>query len=161
MTKKLEISLADLRKSGSVYFAGIGGIGMSALARYFNESGVRVSGYDRFSTPLTEKMITEGIRIHYDDDIRLIDKNASVVVYTPAIPATHRGMNYFKLNNYPLAKRSEILGIITKNCFNICVAGTHGKTTTSAMIAHILRYSGKGCTAFLGGLLQTIILISG
>lgn len=152
MTKKLEISLADLRKSGSVYFAGIGGIGMSALARYFNESGVRVSGYDRFSTPLTEKMITEGIRIHYDDDIRLIDKNASVVVYTPAIPATHRGMNYFKLKNYPLAKRSEILGIITKNCFNICVAGTHGKTTTSAMIAHILRYSGKGCTAFLGGI---------
>ena len=136
----------------AVYFAGIGGIGMSALARYFNESGILVSGYDKVPGALTEQMVKEGIQIHYEDDVELIDKNASLVVYTPAIPPDHRELNYFKSNNYPVVKRSEILGMITGQCFNVCIAGTHGKTTTSTMIAHILRHSGEGCTAFLGGI---------
>lgn len=152
MKESLKLLEDALKNATSVYFAGIGGIGMSALARYFNESGIRVSGYDKVSTPLTEEMATEGIRVHYEDQIELIDKDASVVVYTPAIPSTHKGLNYYRTNNYPVAKRSDILGMITKNYFNVCVAGTHGKTTTSAMIAHILRHSGEGCTAFLGGI---------
>ena len=144
--------MTDINKISSIYFAGIGGIGMSALARYFNERGVKVSGYDKTETPLTDKLLQEGIKIHFTDDVNLLDKNAEVVVYTPAIPASHTEMKFYRDNNYTLLKRSDILGMLTKDTFNICVAGTHGKTTTSAMIAHILKDSGYGCNAFLGGI---------
>ncbi len=144
--------MTDIKNISSIYFAGIGGIGMSALARYFNEKGVKVSGYDKTPTALTDKLIEENIAIHFEDDVNLLDKNAEVVVYTPAIPATHNELNFYRQNNYTLLKRSDVLGLLTKDTFNICVAGTHGKTTTSAMIAHILKDSGYGCNAFLGGI---------
>jgi UDP-N-acetylmuramate--alanine ligase len=144
--------LIDITNIKNIYFLGIGGIGMSALARYFNANGVKVSGYDKTSTSLTDALIEEGIAIHFTDDVSLVDKDAAVVVYTPAIPATHTELNFFKNNNYTLLKRSDVLGMLTANTFNICVAGTHGKTTTSAMVAHILKDSGYGCNAFLGGI---------
>lgn len=144
--------MINIKKISSIYFAGIGGIGMSALARYFNEQGVKVSGYDKTETPLTKKLMEEGIAIHFEDDVKLLDKSADVIVYTPAIPATHSELNFYKDNNYTLLKRSDVLGLLTADTFNICVAGTHGKTTTSAMIAHILKDSGYGCNAFLGGI---------
>ncbi len=125
---------------------------MSALARCFNERGVLVSGYDKTPTPLTAQLMAEGIDIHFNDDVALLDKEADVVVYTPAIPATHSELKYYRDNQYTLMKRSDILGLLTKDSYNICVAGTHGKTTTSAMIAHILKDSGYGCNAFLGGI---------
>ncbi|MBS1909771.1 MAG: UDP-N-acetylmuramate--L-alanine ligase [Bacteroidetes bacterium] len=135
-----------------VYFLGIGGIGMSALARYFNSRGHRVSGYDRTESALTRQMTEEGMKIHYEDKVSLADKDAALVIYTPAIPEGHKEMEFFKNNGYTVIKRSEALGLITENKLNICVAGTHGKTTTSAMVAHILRDSGFGCNAFLGGI---------
>jgi UDP-N-acetylmuramate--alanine ligase len=144
--------MINIKKIASIYFAGIGGIGMSALARYFNEQGVKVSGYDKTETTLTKKLMAEGIAIHFEDDVKYLDKNADVVVYTPAIPATHNELNFYRENNYTLLKRSDVLGLLTADTFNICVAGTHGKTTTSAMIAHILKDSGYGCNAFLGGI---------
>ena len=125
---------------------------MSALARYFNERGVAVSGYDKTETVLTKKLSDEGIKIHYEDNIEFIDKAAELVIYTPAVPKDHKELNYFLQNNYRLAKRSEVLGEITNSSFSICIAGTHGKTTTSTMVAHILRHSGYGCNAFLGGI---------
>ena len=124
---------------------------MSALARYFKEMGCKVSGYDKTETPLTQKLIQEGIAVHYTDSIESIDMQATLVVYTPAIPVYHEGFVFYKNNGYKLHKRSEVLGWVTASMYNICVAGTHGKTTTSAMIAHILRDSGYGCNAFLGG----------
>jgi UDP-N-acetylmuramate--alanine ligase len=136
----------------SVYFLGIGGIGMSALARYFQSRGVKVSGYDKTATVLTRQLEAEGMSVHYEDDVNLLDKDAGFVVYTPAIPAGHKELAYYKENEFKLLKRSEGLGLITKENFNICVAGTHGKTTTSAMIAHMLRDTGFGCNAFLGGI---------
>lgn len=139
-------------QGASVYLLGIGGIGMSALARYFNANGISVSGYDKTETALTKKLITEGISIHYDDNTELIDKNAGLVIYTPAVPMDHRELNYYKDHQYNLVKRSDVLGAITNGSYNICVGGTHGKTTTSTMVAHILRHSGYGCTAFLGGI---------
>ncbi len=138
--------------AGSVYFLGIGGIGMSALARYFKTRGVAVSGYDKTETTLTKKLGEEGMAIHYEDSIEFIDKGAALVVYTPAVPKDHKEFNYFLQNNYNLAKRSEVLGAVTNGSYNICIAGTHGKTTTSTMVAHILRHSGYGCDAFLGGI---------
>lgn len=135
-----------------IYFLGIGGIGMSALARYFNSKAVFVSGYDRTETALTKQLEAEGIKVHYEDNIEFIDKEANLVVYTPAIPKDHKELNYLLQNNYKVVKRSDVLGMITNSSFNICVAGTHGKTTTSTMVAHILRHSGYGCNAFLGGI---------
>ena len=125
---------------------------MSALARYFNSKGVSVSGYDKTETPLTKQLVQEGILVHYEDNIEFIDKNAELVVYTPAIPKEQSELNYYRDNNYEVVKRSDVLGAITKDSFNICIAGTHGKTTTSTMVAHILRHSGYGCNAFLGGI---------
>ncbi len=136
----------------NIYFIGIGGIGMSALARYFVAKGCVVNGYDKTKTILTEALSELGIDIHYEDNIDLIDKNASVVVYTPAIPESHSELTYFRENGYEVVKRSDILGWITEGTVNICVAGTHGKTTVSTMIAHLLRDSDYGCTAFLGGI---------
>ena len=142
---------AKPKTPGAVYFLGIGGIGMSAIARYYNSKGVRVSGYDKTPTVLTRTLEQEGISIHYTDDIALADTNADFIVYTPAIPQQHAELKYFKDNGFTLYKRSDVLGMITSNTFNICIAGTHGKTTTSAMVAHILMHSKFGCTAFLGG----------
>ena len=136
----------------NIYFIGIGGIGMSALARYFNTQGVVVSGYDKTPTTLTDDLIKEGISIHFEDDINQIDKAATVVVYTPAIPATHSELNFCKDNGYNVVKRSDVLNWITENAFTIAIAGTHGKTTTTSMTAHILRHTGYGCNAFLGGI---------
>ena len=135
-----------------VYLLGIGGIGMSALARYFNSIGVPVSGYDKTETTLCKQLSAEGISIHYEDNIELIDKHAQLVIYTPAVPKDHNELNYYLQNGFTVTKRSDVLGAITATGFNICVAGTHGKTTTSAMVAHILRHSGYGCNAFLGGI---------
>ena len=136
----------------NIYFIGIGGIGMSALARYFVAKGCVVSGYDKTKTILTEALSELGINIHYEDNISLIDTKADVVVYTPAIPVSHSELIYYRENGYEVVKRSDILGWITEGTVNICVAGTHGKTTVSSMIAHVLRDSGYGCTAFLGGI---------
>jgi UDP-N-acetylmuramate--alanine ligase len=136
----------------NIYFIGIGGIGMSALARYFNTQGVKVSGYDKTPTALTDDLEKEGIQIHFEDDINQIDKLATVVVYTPAIPATHSELNYCKDNGYNVVKRSDVLNWITENAFTIAIAGTHGKTTTTSMTAHILRHTEYGCNAFLGGI---------
>ena len=144
--------MTELKDIKRIYFLGVGGIGMSALARYFNSKGVAVSGYDKTETVLTKQLVTEGIAVHYEDNIEFIDKAAELVVYTPAIPKDHKELNYFLQNNYSLVKRSEVLGAITNSAYNICIAGTHGKTTTSSMVAHILRHSGYGCNAFLGGI---------
>lgn len=136
----------------SVYFIGIGGIGMSALARYFKSLGATVGGYDRAATPLTRQLEEEGIAVHYTEDISIIPKVVDCVVYTPAIPAHHAELLYYQTNGYRVVKRSDVLQWITENTFNICIAGTHGKTTVSTMVAHILRHSGYGCNAFLGGI---------
>ena len=144
--------MKDYTTISRIYFIGIGGIGMSALARYFLSKKVVVSGYDKTSTSLTKKMESEGMLIHYEDNVDLLDKNAGLVVYTPAIPKDHKEFNYYKDNNYDLEKRSDVLQQITKSSFNICIAGTHGKTTISTMTAHILRHSDFGCNAFLGGI---------
>ncbi len=136
----------------AIYFVGIGGIGMSALARYFHQKGVRVSGYDKTPTTLTAQLIKEGIAIHYEDNVSFIDPAVQLVVYTPAIPKDHQELNYYKQAGYMVVKRSDVLGAITQTSFNICIAGTHGKTTTSTMIAHILHHSQYGCNAFLGGI---------
>ena len=136
----------------NIYFIGIGGIGMSALARYFVSKGCKVSGYDKTETILTQALTDLGIQIHYEDNINLIDASANVVVYTPAIPESHSELTCFRNNGYEVVKRSDVLGWITEGTVNICVAGTHGKTTVSTMIAHVLRDSGHGCTAFLGGI---------
>ncbi len=135
-----------------IYFVGVGGIGMSALARYFNAKGVRVSGYDKTETALTKQLVKEGIKVHYEDNVEFIDKVAQLIVYTPAVPKDHKELNYYQQNNYTVVKRSDVLGAITNSSYNICVAGTHGKTTTSTMVAHILQHSGYGCNAFLGGI---------
>ncbi len=111
---------------------------MSALARYFNTNGISVSGYDKTETTLCKELVAEGINIHYEDNIEFIDKNAKLVIYTPAVPKDHKELNYYLDNNYTVTKRSDVLGAITASGFNICVAGTHGKTTTSSMVAHIL-----------------------
>jgi UDP-N-acetylmuramate--alanine ligase len=139
-------------ETAGIYFLGIGGIGMSALARYFNSIGVKVSGYDKTATALTNQLTAEGINIHYEDNVELIDKSAQLVVYTPAVPKDHKELHYFQQNNYKVVKRSDVLQAITNSSFNICIAGTHGKTTTSTMVAHILTHSEYGCNAFLGGI---------
>lgn len=143
------ITLRDIKH---IYFIGIGGIGMSALARYFVSLGIQVSGYDRTSSPLTQQLEQEGMLIHYTDDLSLAPKEVQAIVYTPAIPSTHTELNFYRSEGYPVLKRSDVLQLISAHAFNICVAGTHGKTTISTMIAHILRDTGYGCNAFLGGI---------
>lgn len=143
------IELKDIQK---VYFIGIGGIGMSALARYFKFHGREVSGYDKTATPLTKKLVEEGIPVHYEEDLSKAPQDAQLIVFTPAVPKAHKELVYYQENNYTLMKRSEVLGLITNSSFNICVAGTHGKTTVSTMTAHLLQDSGYGCNAFLGGI---------
>jgi UDP-N-acetylmuramate--alanine ligase len=144
--------MTDLKKIENIYFIGIGGIGMSALARYFLLQGKKVSGYDKTETNLTITLTAEGIPVAYIDDPVSIPKDVQLVVYTPAIPKNNLGLNYYREHGYTLMKRSEVLGLITADSLNVCVAGTHGKTTISTMIAHILRDSGLGSNAFLGGI---------
>jgi UDP-N-acetylmuramate--alanine ligase len=141
-----------LEQITNVYFIGIGGIGMSALARYFATKGATVSGYDRARTPLTEALEKEGLTVYYEDSERAIDKAAQWVVYTPAIGSANGIMQFYRDHDYTLLKRSDVLERITAHSFNICIAGTHGKTTITTMTAHILRHSGYGCNAFLGGI---------
>lgn len=135
-----------------IYFLGIGGIGMSAIARFFQRKGADVSGYDRTPSPLTSELQQEGIPICYDESPGLIPENIDLVVLTPAIPQSHQGLVYLRSKGVPIIKRSEILGIITGEGKTIAVAGTHGKTTTSTLTAHILYQSEVGCNAFLGGI---------
>ena len=155
-----------------IFFAGAGGIGMSAIARYFHSIGKKVSGYDKTPTPLTDELIREGIPVHFEDNLALVDpfvcnpanKSSVLIVYTPAIPADHKELNFFKDNGYEVLKRSQVLGQITKSSYTIAVAGTHGKTTTSSMIAHILKTAGLNCAAFLGGITKnynTNLLLGG
>lgn len=143
------IKLHDIK---NIHFIGIGGIGMSALARFFAKQGAHVCGYDKTETELTVALAKEGINIYYQDDINLLDKDAQAVVYTPAIPKDHQGLAWYKANGTPVLKRSDMLQIISEAMQALCVAGTHGKTTTSTMLAHILTHSGVGCNAFLGGI---------
>ncbi|HFA51370.1 MAG TPA: UDP-N-acetylmuramate--L-alanine ligase [Bacteroidetes bacterium] len=137
-----------------LYFLGIGGIGMSAIARYFNSRGAEVFGYDKTETALTKKLVEEGMTIHYDEDPSKIPGGVDLVVWTPAVPREHLEMQYFIANNIPVKKRAEVLGIISRNNPTIAIAGTHGKTTTSSLVTHILRTGGILCTAFLGGIAQ-------
>ncbi len=143
----------NLKQVKSIYFLGIGGIGMSALAKYFLFKGVKVSGYDKVETDLTKNLSVNGAIIHYEDNISLIPSvdQIDLVVYTPAIPSSNTEFTYFQENNYLLKKRANVLGNITKDYNTIAVAGTHGKTTTSSIIAHIISCAGKGGVAFLGG----------
>ena len=141
----------------SVYFVGAGGIGMSALERYFLHNGIFVGGYDRTPAELTERLREEGAQIHYEENVDLIpaecrDPQTTLVVYTPAIPAEHKELVWFRENGFEIHKRAQVLGTLTKQMKGLCVAGTHGKTTTTAMTAHLLYESHVGCNAFLGGI---------
>ena len=148
----------NLNQIQNVFFICIGGIGMSALARYFKYIGKEVSGYDKTPTILTSELIESGIDIHFEDDINLIPKNYfienTLVIITPAVPKNHSQWNYFLERNYQVKKRAEVLGIITKDTFCFAVAGTHGKTTTSSILGHILNESGADVTAFIGGIVE-------
>jgi UDP-N-acetylmuramate--alanine ligase len=145
----------------NVYFLGVGGIGMSALARYFLAQGCKVYGYDKTKTHLTEQLEKEGVAIHYEEDVEFLSELfpsseglgvGKLVIYTPAIPKDNKEFVYFQQNGIKLYKRSEVLGLITQSYFTIAVAGTHGKTTTSSMVAHVLTACGVDCIAFLGGI---------
>ena len=142
-----------LKEYKNIYFVGIGGIGMSSIARYFNNKNVNIFGYDRVKSSLCVELENEGMKIHYTEDTNQISvqKEDTLVIYTPAIPSENTELSYFVKNNYIVMKRSEVLGEITEDHFTIAIAGTHGKTTTSTIIAHILHDSGMDCTAFLGG----------
>lgn len=148
----------NLNQIHNVYFIGIGGIGMSALARYFKTLGKKVSGYDKTPTTLTDELIESGIKIHFEDRIDLIPTDYfienTLVVITPAVPKTHSEWNYFIERGFEIKKRAEVLGIITKDTFCFAVAGTHGKTTTSSILGHILYQSGADVTSFLGGIVE-------
>ena len=142
----------------AVYFVGIGGIGMSAIARYFLSRGIIVGGYDRTPCELTEQLSNEGAQIHYQDNVELIpapfrDRESTLVVYTPAIhPADHSELTFFCEQGFEVQKRAQVLGTLTRDYKGLCVAGTHGKTTTSSMTAHLLHQSHVDCNAFLGGI---------
>ncbi|MBP5380311.1 MAG: UDP-N-acetylmuramate--L-alanine ligase [Bacteroidaceae bacterium] len=147
----------DAKNIKAVYFVGIGGIGMSAIARYFLHSGLLVAGYDKTPSDLTRRLIEEGAQIHYEDNISLIPEackqpDTCLVVYTPAIPAEHSELQYFHNNGFEMQKRAQVLGTLTRSLRGLCVAGTHGKTTTSSMAAHLLHQSHVDCNAFLGGI---------
>ena len=148
-----------MKDFSSIYFVGAGGIGMAALERYYLSKGVKVAGYDRTSTALTQELEKEGVEICYEDGADKIpsycrDKENTLVVYTPAIPDSHEGLQYFRNNGFNIMKRAQLLGLITRNSKGLCFSGTHGKTTTSSMAAHILHNSPIGCNAFLGGILR-------
>lgn len=149
--------MMQMKDIKSVYFIGIGGIGMSALARFFKFEGKNVAGYDRTSTVLTKELEQEGIPIHYTDDLDQValcyrDKASALIVYTPAIPEQHSELQYYKAKGFTLKKRAEVLGLLTHKMDGVCVAGTHGKTTISTLTAHLYTQSEVGCSAFLGGI---------
>lgn len=149
----------NLNKISAVYFVGGGGIGMSALIRYFLSKGKRVAGYDKTPSELTEQLNTEGAFIHYEDNADLIppafrNPPETLVVYTPAVPESHTELTYFRENGFEVMKRARVLGEITNCTRGLCIAGTHGKTTTSSMVAHLLKQSRVDCNAFLGGILK-------
>lgn len=148
----------NLNQIHNVYFIGIGGIGMSALARYFKFIGKNVSGYDKTPTMLTDELVASGISIHFEDDINQIPTDYFVentlVIITPAVPKSHSEWNYFLERDYVVKKRAEVLGIITKDTYCFAVAGTHGKTTTSSILGHVLHECGVDVTAFLGGIVE-------
>ena len=146
----------ELNQLHKIYFIGIGGIGMSALARYFIGLGMEVHGYDRTETELTKALAAEGMIVHYIDDISYIPEGVDLVIFTPAVPKDHTELNYFQSRNFPVLKRSEVLGLISRGMKCIGVAGTHGKTTTSCLVTHILRVGGVDATAFLGGISLSI-----
>ena len=148
-----------MKEFDSLYFVGAGGIGMAALERYFLAMGKRIAGYDRTSSDLTCALQQEGVHIDYDDDPTLIpiyckDPSRTLVVYTPAVPETNRVLSYFREHGFEVIKRAALLGVVTSHTQGLCFSGTHGKTTTSSMAAHILHSSGIGCNAFLGGVLR-------
>ena len=140
----------------NIYFLGIGGIGMSALARYFYQKGCEVSGYDKTPSPLTKRLEEEGILIHYEDNPELIPDNVDFVVLTPAIPTDSLELNYLREKNVRIIKRAEVLGEISRQCRSVAVAGSHGKTTVTALITHLLNYAGKKMSAFVGGIAKNI-----
>ena len=147
----------NINTLSAVYFIGAGGIGMSALVRYFLSKGKKVGGYDRTPSELTEKLREEGADIHYEENVALItpdflNPDTTLIVYTPAIPAEHKELTYFKEHGFEIQKRAQVLGMLTQTEKGLCVAGTHGKTTTSTMAAHLLYQSHVGCNAFLGGI---------
>lgn len=147
----------ELKDIKAVYFVGAGGIGMSALARYFLNKGIVVAGYDKTPSDLTRKLEEEGMRIHYEENVAEIpieckDASSCLVIYTPAIPANHQELVYFKENGFEIQKRAQVLGTLTRTHKGLCVAGTHGKTTTSTMCAHLMHQSHVDCNAFLGGI---------
>ena len=147
----------DANQLKAVYFIGAGGIGMSALVRYFLSKGKKVGGYDRTPSELTEKLIEEGAQIHYEESVELIapdflDAESTLIVFTPAIPENHAELQYFRSHGFTIQKRAQVLGMLTHSGKGLCAAGTHGKTTTSSMAAHLLHQSHVGCDAFLGGI---------
>lgn len=147
----------ELKDIKAVYFVGAGGIGMSAIARYFRQKGLVVGGYDKTPSDLTRRLEEEGIRLHYEDDVDQIPeecklKESTLVIYTPAIPATHKELAFFRENGFEIEKRAQVLGRLTQTHKGLCFAGTHGKTTTSTMCAHIMHQSHLDCNAFLGGI---------
>ena len=153
--------MQDLNHIQNIYFIGIGGIGMSALARYFKFLGKNVAGYDKTSTSLTRTLEAEDIVVVYDEKLDAVptefkEKDNALVVYTPAVPAAHEQLVYFKENEFTLKKRAAVLGLISKNKTTLAVAGTHGKTTTTAILAHLLKETGAKVTGFLGGISEDI-----
>ncbi len=142
----------EIKDIGTVYFIGIGGIGMSALARFFLDRGVAVHGYDRTKTPLTQQLEKEGAQIHFEEDVTKIPDSTDLVIFTPAIPIHHQELVFIKEQQLPLKKRAEVLGMISRDLPTLAVAGTHGKTTTSSILAWILHYAGVNVNAFLGGI---------
>ncbi len=147
----------ELKDIKAVYFIGAGGIGMSAIARYFLHIGCVVAGYDKTSSDLTKQLQKEGMNIHYEENVDLIpnacrNKANTLIIYTPAIPVSHKELVFFKENGFEIQKRAQVLGTLTRTHRGLCFAGTHGKTTTSSMCAHIMHQSSVGCTAFLGGI---------
>ena len=147
----------DIKEIKSVYFLGAGGIGMSAIARYFLHKGLVVAGYDKTPSALTHRLEQEGMLLHYDENIDEIphacrNPQVCMVVYTPAIPESHVELQYFKSNGFEVLKRAQVLGSLTRTHRGLCFAGTHGKTTTSTMCAHIMHQSHVDCNAFLGGI---------
>jgi UDP-N-acetylmuramate--alanine ligase len=143
-----------MKRSKTVYFLGIGGIGMSALARFYKKQGFEVYGYDRTETPLTQQLVQEGMHIHYHEEVSAIPADLDLVIYTPAVPKQNKEYQYFINHNIELKKRAAVLGDISKDYFTVAVAGTHGKTSISAMAAHLLKSAGKNLTALIGGILK-------
>ncbi|MGB1205813.1 MAG: UDP-N-acetylmuramate--L-alanine ligase [Chitinophagales bacterium] len=144
------MKLKNIKKA---YFIGIGGIGMSAVARYFNHLGIEVLGYDKTATVLTKQLEKEGMKIRFKEDVESLPKDVDIVVYTPAIPNNHSELSYYQRHGFFVKKRSETLELITENAFTIAIAGSHGKTSVTSMLTHILKHSGYDCTAFVGGIM--------